>query len=280
MNLSPYASVAEKVTLQAGRLILKKSNQQYRHSFNQKENNDFVTSVDIAVNEKIVEELSKVYPQHGILSEELGHQGNKDSPYQWLVDPLDGTTNFIFAIPHYAVSIALSHNGTPAVGIVYDPVKNELFTATQGCGAYLNGNRIRVSQREGLNGALLGTGIPYRSDGPIDAYIELLRNFIGDTSGIRRLGAASLDLAYTACGRLDGFWEPGLHLWDIAAGVLLVQEAGGLISDLDGRNAHLDSGDILAGSPAIHKEMLQRIKTIKSQGAPRAAGEKRMAGDE
>ena len=248
-------------------MIIQQSNQQHRRPVSQKENNDFVSSVDIAVNEKIVEELSKVYPQHGILSEELGHQGDKDSPYQWLVDPLDGTTNFIFAIPHYAVSIALSHNGAPSAGVVYDPIKNELFTATQGYGAYLNGNRIRVSQRESLNGALLGTGIPYRSEEPIDAYIELLRTFIGVTSGIRRLGAASLDLAYTACGRLDGFWEPGLHLWDIAAGVLLVQEAGGFVSDLNGRNAHLDSGDILAGAPAIHKEMLRRIKAIKNRGA-------------
>lgn len=267
MSLSPYTAVAEKIAVQAGRIILRKSNQQHRHSFSQKESNDFVTGVDIEVNEKIVAELQKVYPQHGILSEELGRNGVADSPYQWVIDPIDGTTNFIFAIPHYAVSIALLHHDKLIAGIVYDPIKNELFSAAQGRGAYLNDRRIRVSYHESLDGALLGTGIPYKSTGSIDTYINLLRGLIQGTSGIRRLGAASLDLAYIACGRLDGFWEMGLRLWDIAAGVLLVREAGGIVSDLDGRNSYMDSGNILAGTPAIHQKMLHRIEEIKSQAA-------------
>lgn len=265
MTLSPYTTVAEKVALLAGKMILQKSDQWQRHAFSQKGSNDFVTSVDIAVNEKIVSELQKAYPQHGILSEELGRSGVKDSPYQWVVDPIDGTTNFIFSIPHYAVSIALMHKDEPIAGIVYDPIKNELFAAAQGQGAYLNGHRVRVSRQDSLNGALLGTGIPYRNTVAIDVYIDLLRSLIRGTSGIRRLGAASLDLAYVACGRLDGFWELGLRLWDIAAGVLLVREAGGLISDLNGQGNYLDSGDILAGTPVIHKEMLRRIKDAQTQ---------------
>lgn len=224
-----------------------------------------MTSVDVAVNEKIVSELQRIYPQHGILSEELGHNGVKNSPYQWVVDPIDGTTNFIFSIPHYAVSIALMHENEPIAGIVYDPIKNELFAAAQGQGAYLNGCRIRASRQNSLDGALLGTGIPYRNTVAINVYMNLLRSLIHGTSGIRRLGAASLDLAYVACGRLDGFWELGLRLWDIAAGVLLVREAGGLISDLNGQGNYLASGDILAGTPVIHKEMLRRIKDVQTQ---------------
>jgi myo-inositol-1(or 4)-monophosphatase len=225
-----------------------------------KQNNDFVTEVDQAAEAAIIEILREAYPDYGILAEESGLATDASNPdYQWVIDPLDGTTNFIHGFPQYAVSIALTCKGQPNQAVVYDMVRNELFTASKGGGAYLNDRRIRVTKRERMEQALLGTGFPFRYFEHADAYLAIFREFAGRTSGIRRAGAAALDLAYVACGRLDGFWEFGVHPWDIAAGCLLITEAGGLVSDLAGGDKHLKTGNIVAGTPKIFAQMMQTI---------------------
>ncbi|MFO1380663.1 MAG: inositol monophosphatase family protein, partial [Chitinivorax sp.] len=203
----------------------------------------------------IIEVLLDAYPTHSILAEEGGSRG--DSEFQWIIDPLDGTTNFLHGFPQYAISIALRHNGTITQGVIYDPVNNDLFTASRGVGAFLNDRRIRVTKRVNLQDALLTTGLPFRDFQHVDAYMAMLKDMLPRCAGIRRPGAASLDLAYVACGRFDGFFELGLSPWDIAAGVLLVQEAGGLVSDVAGNENYLDSGNVVAGSPKIFAQILQ-----------------------
>jgi len=210
---------------------------------------------------EIISILKTAYPDHGFLGEETGTQ-DVDAAYQWVIDPLDGTTNFLYGIPHYAVSIALRHNSHFEQAVVYDPFKDELFTASRGGGAQLNGRKIRVSSARSLEGALLGTGIPFREDQDLDLYLQTLRVLVPGTAGIRRAGSAALDMAYVAAGRLDGFWEFGMRKWDIAAGILLVQEAGGLVGDLYGGLNHYENGDIICGGPKVYKGMLERLRNI------------------
>lgn len=223
--------------------------------------NDFVTNVDRAAEEMIISGLRKRYPKHGFLGEECGRIAGTDegTDFLWIIDPLDGTTNFIHGIPHFAISIALEVKGQLEVAVVYDPIKKEEFTATKGRGAALNGKRLRVSNRRGLEGALLGTGFPFRADQAkyLEAYMNIFKTLAMQTAGIRRPGAASLDLAYVAAGRFDGFWEFGLHIWDMAAGVLLVQEAGGLIADPAGGLEHLNTGNVVCGTAKVFKSLLQ-----------------------
>ena len=225
--------------------------------------NDFVSQTDLACENEILYLLQKAYPDHAVLCEESGLTGTEENEYCWVVDPIDGTTNFLRGIPHFAVSLALLKNNVPVVGTVYDPCKNELFTAMRGSGATLNQRRIRVSERQSFNGALLGTGIPYSADRDIDRSLRILKAMIRDTAGIRRAGAASLDLAYVAAGRLDGFWEFQLKPWDIAAGILLVQESGGMVSDTSGEQNYMESGDTLAATPGLAQKMIVRIKRIQ-----------------
>jgi myo-inositol-1(or 4)-monophosphatase len=226
-----------------------------------KYNNDFVTEVDKAAETAIIEILREAYPDYGILAEESGladaSEGGKD--YQWVIDPLDGTTNFIHGFPQYAVSIALTCKGQPNQAVVYDVVRNELFTASKGGGAYLNERRIRVTRCDRMEQALLGTGFPFRYFEHADAYLAVFRDLARRTAGIRRAGSAALDLAYVACGRFDGFWEFGVLPWDIAAGCLLITEAGGLVSDLSGGDSHLKTGNVVAGTPKIFSQILQTI---------------------
>jgi myo-inositol-1(or 4)-monophosphatase len=224
-------------------------------------NNDFVTEVDKAAEAAIIEILREAYPGYGILAEESGLADASESgkDYQWVIDPLDGTTNFIHGFPQYAVSIALTHKGQPNQAVVYDVVRNELFTASKGGGAYLNDRRIRVTKCDRMEKALLGTGFPFRYFEHLEAYLAVFRELAKRTSGIRRAGSAALDLAYVACGRFDGYWEFGVHPWDIAAGCLLVTEAGGLVSDLAGGNKHLKTGNVVTGTPKIFSQMLQVI---------------------
>jgi myo-inositol-1(or 4)-monophosphatase len=177
-----------------------------------------------------------------------------------VIDPLDGTTNFLHGFPQFAVSVALRHNGRMEQAVVYDPLRQELFTATRGSGATLNDRRIRVSRQKKLEGALLGTGFPFKSQQHLDAYLEMFRALFRQVAGIRRAGSAALDLAYVASGRLDGFWEIGLNSWDMAAGVLLIQEAGGISADLSGGHDYLESGNIVAGSPKVFAEILKAIR--------------------
>jgi myo-inositol-1(or 4)-monophosphatase len=209
----------------------------------------------------VIETLRKAYPDHAILAEESGASGQ--SEYTWIIDPLDGTTNFIHGFPQYAVSIALRHKQTVTQAVVYDPTKNELFTATRGRGAFLNERRVRVARRNALAESLIGTGFPYRELGNLDAYLRAFKAVTEKAAGVRRAGAAALDLAYVAAGRLDGFWEIGLSPWDVAAGSLLILEAGGLISDYDGEANYLDSGHVVCGSPKVFVQLLQLVQATR-----------------
>jgi len=185
---------------------------------------------------------------------------SKESEYRWIIDPLDGTTNFIHGFPQYCVSIALQHHGVTLHGVIYDPAKNELFTASRGRGAYLDDRRIRVTRCAQLKDALVGTGFPFKELGRLDQYSRQLHNLMTHSSGVRRAGAAALDLAYVACGRLDAFWEMGLAPWDMAAGALMIQEAGGLVGDLAGTQGWLENGDIAAGTPKVFPQLLQTLQ--------------------
>ena len=212
--------------------------------------NDFVTQVDDAAEECIISTIQKYYPDHAFLAEESGTHGESD--YTWIIDPLDGTTNFIHGFPVFSVSIALRIKGRLSIGVVYDPNRQEIFTAIRGRGAQCEGHKIRVSGRRGLEGALIGTGFPYRSHDRMKSYLAMLEQVLLNTAGVRRPGSAALDLAYLAAGRLDGFWEFGLKTWDIAAGSLILREAGGLISEIEDQDDYLLSGNIIAGSPKVH----------------------------
>ena len=226
----------------------------------EKSRNDFVSEVDKGAEKAIIEVIRKAYPDHSILAEESGsHKGNE---YEWIIDPLDGTTNFLYGFPQFAVSIAVRHKNRITQGVVYNPLSQELFSASRGNGAQLNDRRIRVTPRKSLEGALLGTGIPYRDDHMhlMDDYLGMLKALVPGTAGIRRPGSAALDLAFVAAGRLDGFWEMDLNIWDIAAGVILVEEAGGLVGDLSGGMDYLKTGNIVAANPKVFKAMLQKIK--------------------
>ncbi len=257
--MHPTLNIAVKAALRAGKLINRASLDIGQLKVGIKQQSDFVTEVDRAAEAAIIETLREVYPKHAILAEETGHTGEQDSEYQWIIDPLDGTTNFIHGFPQYAVSIALAHRGVLTHAVVYDPGRNELFTASKGAGAFLNDKRIRVSKRAKLDEALIGTGFPYRMFEHVDAYTEIFKEMTRRTAGIRRPGAASLDLAYVASGRLDGFWEFGLSPWDMAAGALLILEAGGLVSDLSGEPNYLTTGNIVCGTPKVFAQMLQVI---------------------
>ncbi|GAA6168468.1 inositol monophosphatase family protein [Sessilibacter corallicola] len=227
----------------------------------EKGRNDFVTEIDKASEKEIIYHLRKAYPDHTIIGEESGFLKGDNPDYEWIIDPLDGTTNFIHGIPHFSISIACKFKGQLLHGVVLDPVKREEFTASKGKGAALNDRRIRVTDRRGLNGALIGTGIPFSGFAleNMTPYLRALEEIAGQTAGIRRQGSAALDLAYVAAGRYDGFWEMNLKEWDIAAGILLVQEAGGLVSDFRGGNDHLSSGHIVCASPKVFKPLLQVV---------------------
>ena len=220
--------------------------------------NDFVSEVDSQAEIRIIETIRKAYPDHAILAEESGADGEHD--YTWIIDPLDGTTNFLHGFPCYSISIAVRYKDRLEHGVVYDPNLDELFSASRGDGAMMNNRRIRVARRRSLQGALLATGFPFRGTENLDQYMATLQALIQKTSGIRRPGSAALDLAYLAAGRVDGFWEFGLRPWDIAAGVLLVQEAGGLVADMVGGHGFMESGNLVAANPKVLREILTTIR--------------------
>ena len=252
-------NIAVKAARRAATVINRASTQLDLLTVQSKSPNDFVTEVDRAAEQAIIEVLRDAFPGHGILAEESGESG-PESEFTWIIDPLDGTTNFIHGLPQYAVSIAQTKNGVLEHAVVYDPNTNEMFTASRGAGAFLNDRRIRVSRRTRLNEALIGTGFPFRRFDHVDAYLAMFKELTQKTAGIRRPGAASLDLAYVAAGRFDGFWEMGLSPWDMAAGVLLIQEAGGLVSDLSGEANYLTTGNLVAGTPKIFGQLLPIIQ--------------------
>jgi len=255
--MHPMLTTAIKAARRAGQVISRASVDISQLKVSTKQQSDYVTEVDKLAESAIIELLHETYPSHSILAEESGSSGQSQSEFQWIIDPLDGTTNFIHGFPQYAVSIALAHKGVLAHAVIYDTNRNELFTASKGGGAFLNDKRIRVSKRAKLDEALIGTGFPYRSFAHIDTYLAIFRELAQKTAGLRRPGAASLDLAYVAAGRLDGFWEFGLSPWDMAAGALLITEAGGLIGDLTGEPNFLASGNIVGGNPKVFSQLLQ-----------------------
>ena len=266
--MHPALNIAIKAARRAGQLINRASLDVDLLKVTAKRQSDFVTEVDKAAEAAIIEVLREAYPNYGILAEESGATAGKQAEYQWIIDPLDGTTNFIHGFPQYAVSIALAHNGQAVQAVVFDPERNELFTASKGRGAFLNERRIRVSKRTKLEEALIGTGFPYRCFDHVDTYLAIFKELTQKTAGMRRPGAAALDLAWVACGRLDGFWEFGLSPWDTAAGALLITEAGGLVSDLAGEAGFLASGNVIAGSPKIFAPLLQVIQSHRTPALP------------
>lgn len=261
--MQPMINIALNAARKAGRIIMRASEDIDRLDIEEKGKNDFVSEVDRQAEKEIIFHLRKAYPDHAIKGEEGGSlEGNDEgAEYEWVIDPLDGTTNFLRGIPHYAISIACKHKGRLEHALIYDPVREETFSASRGRGAQLNGKRLRVSKLKDLDGALIGTGIPFRSTqaGHLPAYIKSLEDVASKTAGVRRAGAASLDLAYVAAGRLDGFWEIGLQEWDIAAGALIVLEAGGLVGDFQGGNSYLESGNVVAAGPKVFKSLLQTV---------------------
>ncbi len=255
--MHPMLNIAVRAARSAGNLIVRYIDRLDTLSVTSKKRNDFVSEVDRLAEDEIIRILRKAYPSHGILAEETGaHKGDE---YVWVIDPLDGTTNFLHGFPQFAVSIALKHKGRIEQAVVYDPLRQELFTASRGAGALLNDRRVRVSRLPGLEGALLGTGFPFKMQQHLDAYLAMFKSLFPETAGIRRAGSAALDLAYVAAGRLDGFWEIGLSEWDMAAGVLLVQEAGGLVGDFGGGHDFLATGNVIAGSPKVFAAMVKAI---------------------
>ena len=260
--MNPTLNIAVRAARSAGNVIIRNLGKLDTLAIHTKDRIDFVTEVDRQAEQEIIYTLRKAFPGHGILAEESGVQEGND--YQWIIDPLDGTTNFLHGFPQFAVSIAMRHKGRMEHGVIYDPLRQELFTASRGGGAMLNDQRIRVTKRKTLEGSLLGTGFPFKSQQHLDAYLDMFRALFPQTAGIRRAGSAALDLAYVASGRLDGFWEIGLSIWDMAAGVLLIQEAGGLSSDFTGGNDHLESGNIVAGNPKLFAEILKTIRPYVS----------------
>jgi myo-inositol-1(or 4)-monophosphatase len=255
--MHPMLNTAVKAARRAGNIINRAAQNIDILTVTQKAANDYVSEVDREAEAAIIRVISETYPGHSILAEESGASGN--SEYVWIIDPLDGTTNFLHGFPHYAVSIALSHKGVLSQAVIYDPVRNELFTASRGRGAYLNDHRMRVGKRSKLQGCLLGTGFPFKEFSVIDTYLAMFKDLAQKTSGIRRAGAATLDLAYVAAGRLDGFWEFGLAPWDMAAGSLLITEAGGLVGDFRGNNTHLETGNIVGGNPKLFSQLIQSL---------------------
>lgn len=259
----PILNIAVDAARSAGRLIIRAMERPDLIKVSEKNPNDFVTQVDRNVEAEIISIIQKAYPKHHILGEESG-EIEGDAEYKWIIDPIDGTRNFIHGFPHFAVSIAVEHKGRIQHGVIYDPVRQELFTATRGKGAQLNERKIRVSKRKSFEDCLLGTGFAYRHRNVDDETPpQVLKSILPICGDIRRAGAATLDLAYVACGRLDGFWEMGLSIWDIAAGVLLIKEAGGIVCDPEGGENYFKTGDIAAGNPSIIKHILKTIKATR-----------------
>jgi myo-inositol-1(or 4)-monophosphatase len=254
--MQAFLTIAVRAARKAGDFIIRESDK--ISTVQTKTQNDYVTNVDRAAESLIIDTLSHSYSDHAFLGEESGQTGESD--YQWVIDPIDGTSNFIRKVPHWAISIALSYKGRTEVAVVYDPIKEELFTAVRGRGAQFNGKRIRVSNSKGLEHSLLATGFPFRSEKRLEEYMSIFNRLFPHCSDMRRAGSAALDLAYVAAGRFDGFWEFDLKEWDTAAGVLLVEEAGGMVSDLKGNPNYLEGNSIIAANPKAYKAMLQLIK--------------------
>jgi len=258
--MHPLLNTAVKAARRAGAIINRAALDRGALQVRSKGVNDYVTQVDHAAESAIIDAVQTAYPDHAILGEESGALERSKAEYRWIIDPLDGTTNFIHGFPQYCVSIAVQHRGRTAHGVVYDPGRNELFTASRGAGAFLDDRRVRVSKCVQLKEALVGTGFPFKEVARLSLYMRQLRTVMTSCSGVRRAGAAALDLAYVACGRMDAFWEMGLSSWDMAAGALMIQEAGGLVGDLSGEDGYLDKGEIAAATPKLFPLLLEALR--------------------
>ncbi|GAA0336205.1 inositol-1-monophosphatase [Morganella psychrotolerans] len=258
--MHPMLTIAIRAARKAGNLIAKHYEMPDSVETTQKGVNDFVTNVDREAEQMIIEIIRKSYPKHTIISEECGELIGEEHDMQWVVDPLDGTTNFVKRLPHFAVSIAFRIKGRTEVAVVYDPMRNELFSAVRGQGAQLNGYRLRGASGRELDGAILATGFPFKAKQHADTYIKILGKLFNRCADFRRSGSAALDLAYLAAGRVDGYFEIGLKPWDFLGGELLVREAGGIVSDFTGDHNYMTSGNIVAGSPRVVRELLSEMR--------------------
>jgi myo-inositol-1(or 4)-monophosphatase len=264
--MHPTLTIAVKAARRAGNFINRSARDLDLLTITTKGPKDFVSEVDRAAEAAIVETILDAYPDHAILAEEGTAKGaNADAENLWIIDPLDGTTNFLHGFPQYCVSIGLQQHGQITQAVIYDPVRNDLFTATRGRGAFLNDRRIRVSKRDHLRDCLIGTGFPFRDGSYLDTYLRMMKAMIEQTAGLRRPGAAALDLAYVAAGFYDGFWEVGLNPWDVAAGSLLVQEAGGLIGNLSGEGDFVYGGQVIAANPKVFAQMVTALAPYRGE---------------
>ncbi|HEX7966774.1 MAG TPA: inositol monophosphatase family protein [Stellaceae bacterium] len=259
---SPIINVMAGAALKAARGLNRDFGEVEQLQVSVKGPGEFVTTADLRAEKVLRVELTKARPGYGLLLEEGGSEAGSDPRHRWIVDPLDGTTNFLHGIPYFAISIALEREGEIVAGLIYEPVRDEMFWAEKGAGAYLNDRRLRVSGRRQLADAVIGTGIPFAGRGDHEKYLPTLAAMMAATSGVRRFGAAARDLAYVAAGRLDGFWEFGLKPWDIAAGILIVREAGGYITDLAGGHRMIETGDVLAANDHLHLPLAQLLKKV------------------
>ncbi len=252
---SPLLNVMTQAAQKAARGLVRDFGEIENLQVSKKGTADFVSTADKKSEKTLVYELTKARPNYDFLLEEGGEIKGSDTSNRWIIDPLDGTTNFLHGLPHFSISIALERDGEPFAGVIYEPVSDQMFTAERGQGAYLNNHRIRVSARGSLDVALFATGIPFAGRAGHSLFLQQLEAVMAETSGVRRFGSAALDLAYVAAGRFEGFWETGLHPWDIAAGIVLVREAGGFVTDMDGRNGMMKSGEIIAANDQLHGTM-------------------------
>jgi myo-inositol-1(or 4)-monophosphatase len=260
--MQPMVNIAVRAARRAGDIIIRSLNRVHQLEVRSKERNDFVTEVDTKAEQDIIDTIRRTYPDHGFLAEESGSTPSRrgDDEFVWIIDPLDGTTNFLHGFPQFAVSMAVQRRGKLEHAVIYDPMRQELFTASRGDGAQVDGKRMRVSKQTELDGSLIGTGFPYKANRQwLDAYMDMLKLMMQQTAGVRRPGSAALDLAYVAAGRLDGFWELGLSPWDTAAGTLLITEAGGMVGTLAGHEYKL-GGDIVAGNPKMYAAMIEAFR--------------------
>lgn len=259
--MHPLINIAMKAARRAGDLILRSMDRLDTLTITTKSHRDYVSEVDQQAEQEIIRIIRQAYPNHGILAEESGESAGDQ--FQWIIDPLDGTSNFIHGIPHFAVSIAVKVKDRIEHGLIYDPVRQEIFHASRGEGAKLNDRRIRVTEQTQLTDALMATGFPFRHETQLKKYMLTLNNMVAETGDIRRFGSAALDLAYVAAGRFDGYWEYNLAPWDIAAGAVIVREAGGTVCDPQGQENYLASGNIVAANVKLIKKMLQVINTAE-----------------
>ena len=274
MSSHPLLNIAVRAARQAGNVIARNIDRFDAFTVSEKATNDFVTDIDRVAERRIIDTIRRSHPDHAFLAEESGAHGRSD--FEWIIDPLDGTANFIHGFPHLSVSIGVRHRGRIEHGVVFDPLRQELFTASRGSGAQLNERRIRVASKSSLNGALLGGGFVSREIDRLETHLATLNALMSGSAQVRHSGSGALDLAYVAAGRLDGFWELGLSPWDIAAGVLLVQEAGGIVTEPSGGDDYLRSGDVAAANPKMLRAMLRAVGPSASvRGLAETAGSSR-----